>query len=91
MIPIKKSNKSRDFICWQVLSVKYLAVAVRSFNKPVLYVSWFYKKMFLNFHLWISLKRHCPDVEVLHVKISSYTRGQDQLSTPSQLSVFCYS
>ena len=37
------------------------------------------------------LKRQYSVAEVLFVQVPHYTRVKDQISTPSDLSVFCYS
>ena len=38
-----------------------------------------------------TLKRQCPDAEVLHFDVTPYVQVFGQLSTPSDLSVFHYS
>ena len=45
----------------------------------------------LNEAIHVSLKKQCPDAEVLHVEISGYNRVQDQISTPSNPPIFRYS
>lgn len=39
----------------------------------------------------VSLKKQCPDVEVLHAQKSRHIGVQDQISTTSNLPIFYYS
>ena len=46
-----------------------------------------------NLHfLWrfLGKLKQCPDADILHVEVTPYDSIQEQILTPSDLSVFCY-
>ena len=66
----------------------YTAIPHRSFGK-LFHLS--LSKENLHF-LWRFLRKlkQCPDANVLHVEVTPYDSIQEQILTPSDLSVFCY-